>query len=85
MSVKCLIDALSLLADSIRPPALIPALLASAAALPAPPSYDAASLASTSAPVEVPKTADQIKKEKEEKLRRLMGGKLGGKLFGKKK
>ncbi|GAA5988882.1 hypothetical protein JCM11641_002109 [Rhodosporidiobolus odoratus] len=65
--------------DVASPPPLIPSLLSLAASLPAPPSFDP----SRPDPSTAEKTPEQLKKEKEEKLKRLMGkGLLGGKGTG---
>ncbi|GAA5834398.1 hypothetical protein JCM11251_007978 [Rhodosporidiobolus azoricus] len=58
--------------DASRPPPLTDELLSIAAPLPLPPSFTQEDSSSSSA--NAPKSADEIKKDKEAKLRKLLGG-----------
>ncbi|BGP20379.1 hypothetical protein JCM10213_002309 [Rhodosporidiobolus nylandii] len=59
--------------DAHSPPPLIPDLLSLAAHLPAPPSFDPSAASAEAAE----KSPEQLKREKEDKLRKLMGKGLG--------
>ncbi|GAA6039577.1 hypothetical protein JCM8097_008402 [Rhodosporidiobolus ruineniae] len=64
--------------DASSPPPLLPSLLSAGGPLPAPPSFtNPSSDPSSSSGAGVEKTPQQLKKEKEDKLKRLMGKGLG--------
>ncbi|GAA5859213.1 hypothetical protein JCM8547_008918 [Rhodosporidiobolus lusitaniae] len=63
--------------DPSRPPPLISDLLTRAAPLPLPPSFTSDPSASPDCSSGAPKSADDLKKEKEDKLRKLLGGGKG--------